>query len=142
MLRDVEDCPNVRRVLDELIAVVKQLVAKELMKLVQETLNGILHTLYHNVQSGILFGLVERLGASNTKSIAYGLHWSDPDSHIVKFFNTHAPADRLSEERRPSSTLMALIATSVCRKTDSTIADPNTVIAKPSKKKPVAAMEK
>lgn len=63
------------------------------------------------------------------------------DVHIARFFDTDATAVRFLKDLLTSSSFMVPFVTFVRRKTDLAVAGQNTVVAKVSKKKPVAVME-
>lgn len=56
------------------------------------------------------------------------------DAYVVKFFDTNVAAGNLSKNLLTSSSCEALISTFLRRKTDSTIADQNTVTCKATKR--------
>lgn len=141
MRRNVEDHLEDRRIGDEAKEAVKQLVSEEITTLVEETWEDIIRTSYHDTQSvigSVLYNVVVQviLDLLPKEVISETL-----EAYLVRFFDTYAAAYRLSKKLLASSSFMALIATFVPRKTDSVIANQNTVLEKVSEKEAMAFTE-
>lgn len=63
------------------------------------------------------------------------------DAHKAKFFDTYSVTGRPSKKNLTSSAFMETMATFVQRQTDNALEDKGTVVAKASKKEPLAATE-
>lgn len=138
---DVEDCTEERDIGDKVKAPVNQLVAKEVVTLVEKWLDDILSPSYHNTQSGI-----RSLVYCVTDQVMLNLLQRDVvlenlNTHIEKCFATGAASHGISKKLFTTSSYMAPIATYYPCETKSPMADHNTVFSKESNQEPIPSTE-
>lgn len=139
--KNVEACPEERRIGEKLKVFLNQMVVKELRMLVEESLYDILRPMYHNTQNGfrsVLYSLSEHVMLDLLRKDSIG---ENVNALIAKFSDTDADTDRLSKKFLTSTSSMASRATIVRRKTDSAIAGENTEMAEATKKESMEATE-
>lgn len=119
-----------RRIGDEAKADVKQLETLELAVIVEKTLDDILGTSYLNTQSGfylVVYIVVEQFRLDLLREDVIG---ETLNAHIAELFDMDAATNRVFEKILMWSSFIAPITMFVQRKTETTIADKDTVFAK------------
>lgn len=109
--RGINDHPEENRTRNGSKTVLKHLVLAERATFVEEPLDKILSTVYHNDQSGILpvgYNVVEQAMWDQLCKIVIG---KSLDAHIAKFLDNKAAADRPSKKLLASSSSLAPVTT-------------------------------
>lgn len=100
----------------------KQIVAKEITTLVEESLDDILQCAYENARSGVrsvVYNVVEQVVFDLIRQDVIG---ETLDKHISAYLDTENAADKVCDKLLSNNSFMTPIATFVKRKTNETIA--------------------
>lgn len=119
----------------------KKLIIDELEKVLKELLDDIIRRVYHNAQCGIrsvVYNVVEQVMLDQLRK---DVSRETLNAHTAKLLDINTDADRILMNLLTSSPFMSPMTTSVQRKTDTTVANKNTIFAKALKMEPMAGME-